>query len=90
MSRILADFGQFWLKNWRFFDQVRKGMLLVDPKVEPKASWTFSAEILILYHSTSVQLNYQPVVHIGTVRQVLNFDWNLGKFGHILLHFGHV
>jgi len=49
--------------------QVRKGMLLVDPKVEPKASWTFSAEILILNHSTSVQLNYQPVVHIGTVRQ---------------------
>ena len=64
-------------------------MLLVDPKVEPKASWTFSAEILILYHSTSVQLNYQPVVHIGTVRQVLNLDWNLGKFGHILLHVGH-
>ena len=76
LSRILANFGQFWLKNWRFFDQVRKGMLLVDPKVEPKASWTFSAEILILYHSTSVQLNYQPVVHIGTVRQVLNLDWN--------------
>ena len=51
-------------------------MLLVDPKVGPKASWTFSAEILILYHSTSVQLNYQPVVHIGTVRQVLYLGWN--------------
>ena len=40
---------------------------------------TFTAEILILYHSTSVQLNYQPVVHIGTVRQAARLTSMTGK-----------
>jgi hypothetical protein len=26
-------------------------------------------QVLILFHSTSIQTNYQPVVHIGTIRQ---------------------
>jgi translation elongation factor EF-Tu-like GTPase len=60
-------------------NQVRKGQLLIHPSVKPKSSWTFTAEILILYHSTSVQLNYQPVVHIGTVRQAARLTSMTGK-----------
>ena len=80
-------------------------MLLIHPTIKPISSWTFTAEILILYHSTvsthrqllsqwdcpkevsqhvacvlqSVQLNYQPVVHIGTVRQAARLTHMTGK-----------
>eukprot|EP00164_Ancoracysta_twista_P003930 GFYU01005268.1.p1 GENE.GFYU01005268.1~~GFYU01005268.1.p1 ORF type:complete len:608 (+),score=145.32 GFYU01005268.1:107-1930(+) len=49
--------------------QIRKGMVLVDSNTTPKACWEFEAEILILYHSTTIGLRYQAVVHCGNVRQ---------------------
>lgn len=49
---------------------IRKGMQLVDPALEPVATYDFEAEILILYHSTTISENYQAVVHCGTTRQV--------------------
>jgi len=48
---------------------IRKGNVLVDPAVKPKAFWQFEAEIRILYHSTTISSNYEPVVHSQTVRQ---------------------
>lgn len=39
--------------------QVRKGMVLVDEKLKPKASWEFDADIAILTHSTTIQPRYQ-------------------------------
>ncbi len=38
---------------------VRKGMVLVDERVRPKASWEFEAEIAILTHATTIQPKYQ-------------------------------
>jgi hypothetical protein len=35
----------------------------------PVACWEFTAEILVLNHPSKVRVNYQPVVHIGAVRQ---------------------
>ncbi|CCD71977.1 GTP-binding protein cgp-1 [Caenorhabditis elegans] len=48
---------------------VRKGMVLVDPKVKPVASMVFEAEILVLHHPTTIKPNYQAMLHIGSVRQ---------------------
>jgi GTPase len=48
---------------------VRKGNVLVDPRLKPKAHWRFEAEIRILYHSTTISSNYEPVIHSQTVRQ---------------------
>lgn len=47
---------------------IRKGMVLVDNKAA-KAVFEFTAEILVLSHSTLIKLNYQPVVHTGCCRQ---------------------
>jgi GTPase len=58
----------FAIKKERRSD-IRKGMVLVDAKNKPAAVWEFEAEIVVLYHSTTIQSNYQPVVHCGTVRQ---------------------
>lgn len=38
---------------------VRKGMVLVDEKLQPHACWEFNAEIAILTHSTTIQPRYQ-------------------------------
>jgi GTPase len=39
--------------------QVRKGMVLVDEKLKPAATWGFDADIAILTHSTTIQPRYQ-------------------------------
>uniref|UniRef100_A0A1I7XG25 Tr-type G domain-containing protein n=1 Tax=Heterorhabditis bacteriophora TaxID=37862 RepID=A0A1I7XG25_HETBA len=48
---------------------VRKGMVMVDPRLEPMASMSFEAEVLILHHPTTIKPNYQAMLHIGSIRQ---------------------
>lgn len=48
---------------------VRKGMVLADEKLQPKASWEFDADIAILTHATTIQLRYQAVIHCEIIRQ---------------------
>mmetsp|Transcript_28154 Transcript_28154/g.57670 ORF Transcript_28154/g.57670 Transcript_28154/m.57670 type:complete len:588 (+) Transcript_28154:145-1908(+) len=49
--------------------QIRKGMVLIDAALAPKASVRFVAEIVVLHHATTISPGYQPVVHTLTVRQ---------------------
>eukprot|EP00884_Botryococcus_braunii_P019205 jgi/Botrbrau1/5969/Bobra.104_1s0001.1 len=49
--------------------QVRKGMILLDERRKPCASWEFDADIAILTHSTTIQPRYQAVIHAEIVRQ---------------------
>jgi len=44
-------------------------MVLLDRQTKPKVAYKFEAQILVLYHSTTIQKNYQAVVHCGTIRQ---------------------
>lgn len=50
-------------------NQVRKGMVLVDDRLKPAASWEFDADIAILTHSTTIQPRYQAVIHCEIIRQ---------------------
>jgi GTPase len=47
---------------------IRKGMVMVEDE-NPDAVWEFAAEVLVLYHSTTISSNYQPVIHCMCVRQ---------------------
>lgn len=71
MCSFAINFGKFaenWLKNCG--GVVRKGMVLIDPKIKPKATWTFSAEIWTFDGTTkSIKNNYQPVIHTSHIRQ---------------------
>lgn len=49
----------------------RKGMVLVDAALEPKAVWSFKAEVVILHHATTIRLGYQALVHSGIIRQAV-------------------
>ena len=48
---------------------IRRGMLLIDPQLNPTATTTFDAEVHILHHPTTIKLGYQAVIHAGMVRQ---------------------
>mmetsp|Transcript_43557 Transcript_43557/g.137820 ORF Transcript_43557/g.137820 Transcript_43557/m.137820 type:complete len:531 (-) Transcript_43557:220-1812(-) len=50
-------------------NQIRKGMVVVDAKLNPQACQRFTAEVMVLHHPTTIGINYQPVVHSLTVRQ---------------------
>lgn len=48
---------------------IRKGMVMVSPKLNPQACWEFESEILVLHHPTTISVRYQAMVHVGSVRQ---------------------
>ena len=51
--------------------QIRKGMVLVSKSVDPKAVFDFEAEILVLFHSTTISPRYQAMLHTGCIRQTV-------------------
>ncbi|KIJ67931.1 hypothetical protein HYDPIDRAFT_148051 [Hydnomerulius pinastri MD-312] len=57
---------------------VRKGMVIVHKsETPPKATRKFEGQVLILYHNTTLQRNYQAMLHCGAVRQtvrIINMD----------------
>eukprot|EP00761_Pharyngomonas_kirbyi_P000029 gb/GECH01000029.1/.p1 GENE.gb/GECH01000029.1/~~gb/GECH01000029.1/.p1 ORF type:complete len:586 (+),score=147.47 gb/GECH01000029.1/:1-1758(+) len=64
---VAGQHASFALKKEKR-SNIRKGMVLLEDK-NPKAVWEFDAEVLVLYHSTTIKLNYQPVIHCMCVRQ---------------------
>lgn len=56
---------------------VRKGMVLLDANIPAGAIREFTAEVLVLYHGTTIREGYEPVLHCETIRQaarVLSID----------------
>ncbi|XP_017769562.1 PREDICTED: GTP-binding protein 1 isoform X2 [Nicrophorus vespilloides] len=49
--------------------QIRKGMVMVSPVLNPQACWEFEGEILVLHHPTTISSRYQAMVHCGSIRQ---------------------
>lgn len=49
--------------------QIRKGMVLASPELNPKACWEFDGEIVVLHHPTTISSRYQAMVHCGSIRQ---------------------
>ena len=43
--------------------QIRKGMVMMHPSLEPVATWQFVAEIRILFHSTTIQVVNNPAAY---------------------------
>lgn len=63
----LGKFAENWLKNCG--GTIRKGMVLVDSRLKPRATFTFQAEIHTFDGETrTIKNNCQPVVHTTHVR----------------------
>ncbi|EGC39348.1 hypothetical protein DICPUDRAFT_147862 [Dictyostelium purpureum] len=50
-------------------EQIRKGMVVVHPSTKPVPTREFEAELLVLFHSTTINKNYEAVIHCGCVQQ---------------------
>jgi len=48
---------------------ISKGMVLLDNTLPTIAVWEFQAEIKILYHSTTINIGYEPVINFGSIKQ---------------------
>jgi len=69
VSRVAAgQTATFALKKVKK-NQIRKGMVLAEASMNPRACLRFTAEVVVLNHHTTIAENYQPVVHCLTVRQ---------------------
>lgn len=74
---VASQCASFALKKWKR-NQIRKGMIIVSsdyfklqPLINPtaKACLEFEAEVIILFHSTTIGAKYQAMLHCGVVRQ---------------------
>ena len=52
--------ASFALKKIRR-SQIRKGMVMVSPALNPQACWQFEGEILVLHHPTTILSSYQAM-----------------------------
>lgn len=50
-------------------EKLRKGMVLVDPKLEPKACREFKSKVYLLFHANQISRGFQATVHVGNVCQ---------------------
>ncbi|KAA3676957.1 uncharacterized protein DEA37_0014854 [Paragonimus westermani] len=66
-------------------NQLRKGIVLLAPELQPRACVEFLAEVLILHHPTTIWVGYQAMVHAGPVRQTATI---LALSGHERLRTG--
>jgi GTPase len=66
--------ASFALKKIRR-NQIRKGMMIVHPDVNPVACWEFEADILILHHPTTISPKYQAM---GNDNIMISFPSQLG------------
>jgi len=55
---------------------IRKGMVMVSPRLDPKACWEFESEILVLHHPTTISVRYQAMGKCDFFRVFICF----GKF----------
>lgn len=54
-------------------NQIRKGMLLTtDP--DARSTWSFNAVVKLISHPTRVRVGFQPVLHIGSIRQAARIE----------------
>jgi len=44
-------------------------MVLIDESVTNRATWVFEADVIVLFHSTTIHKNYQPVIQCMAMRQ---------------------
>lgn len=53
---------------------IRRGMVVVDCDNKPQPVSEFEAELQILHHSTTIKVNYEGVLHCGTVQQTTTIE----------------
>ncbi|MEM1537884.1 MAG: GTP-binding protein [Candidatus Nezhaarchaeales archaeon] len=56
------------------YDEVDKGMCVLDKSLTSRAVKSFEARITLLYHPTTIKVGYNAVLHLQTIRQAVIFE----------------
>lgn len=60
-------------------DEFRKGMVILDPQAKHDTYQEFEADVVILHHASTIQPNYQSVMHCGVIRQAAQVKYIYNK-----------
>ncbi len=63
-----GQFATFAITNVEY-EEVRKGMVLLNIDSKPRAVRIFKASIRVLHHPTTIKVGYEPVIQLRTIRQ---------------------
>jgi len=55
-------------------EEIKRGMILCDKSIQPKAVKSFEAEILVLNHPTRIATGYEPIIHLQTAAEVAKIE----------------
>ncbi|KAI4833393.1 hypothetical protein KUCAC02_016299 [Chaenocephalus aceratus] len=69
---------------------LRKGMVMVSPKMNPTICCQFEAAIVLLFHAKTFRRGSQVTVHVGNVRQTATVECLHGKVGLEVIFRDHV
>uniref|UniRef100_A0A0R3T7V9 Tr-type G domain-containing protein n=1 Tax=Rodentolepis nana TaxID=102285 RepID=A0A0R3T7V9_RODNA len=61
--------ASFSLKRPKHFNELRRGMVLLDKGMDLTCCMHFTATVLVLHHPTTISVGYQAMVHAGPIRQ---------------------
>ncbi|RLE94185.1 MAG: GTP-binding protein [Thermoprotei archaeon] len=82
------------LTNVRY-DEIEKGMAVLDRKERPASVRVFEARVTILKHPTTIKPGYQAVLHYGAIRSTVEFvdmekkPMRTGDRGLVVLRFSY-
>lgn len=51
------------------YEEIKKGMVVLDKSLVPRAVRDFEADIFVLHHPTTIRTGYNTVIHVHTVRE---------------------
>uniref|UniRef100_A0AAR2KF57 Tr-type G domain-containing protein n=1 Tax=Pygocentrus nattereri TaxID=42514 RepID=A0AAR2KF57_PYGNA len=66
---------------------LRKGMVMVSPKMNPTICWQFEAAIVLLFHAKTFRRGFQVTVHVGNVRQTATEELRTGERAVVCFRF---
>jgi elongation factor 1-alpha len=55
-------------------EDVKRGMILCEEQLKPRAVKSFEAEILVLNHPTRIASGYEPVLHTNTIAESVKLE----------------
>jgi len=55
-------------------EEIKRGMILCDASIKPKAVKSFEAEVLVLNHPTRIASGYEPVIHCNTIAEAAKIE----------------
>ncbi|MCD6458821.1 MAG: hypothetical protein DRJ39_04020 [Thermoprotei archaeon] len=91
---VAGQDATFAISNIKY-DELEKGMVLLDKRLETRSVRKIKARITILKHPTTIRKGYQAVLHLESVRSTVTFvhlekePMRTGDTGNVILEFNY-